>query len=253
MTAAGAKSSGGKGLKAVSSADWQLHATPQHLIFDADDTLWENNIYFERAIEEFLDFLAHATLSRAQVRAVLDEIELANAGAHGYGSAAFARNLRQTYERLAGEHLREDDLETVMAFGLRILSQPIEVIDGVEATLSELATRHDLNMLTKGQADEQRLKIERSGLAGYFRHAAVVPEKTRETYRDLVAELDLDPARAWMIGNSPKSDINPALAAGLSAVFIPHHATWRLEHQDLATGSGRLLALERFADLLEHF
>jgi putative hydrolase of the HAD superfamily len=227
--------------------------TNQHLIFDADDTLWENNIYFERAIEEFLDFLAHATLTRAQVRAVLDEIELANAGAHGYGSAAFAHNLRQTYERLAGEHLREDDLERVMAFGLRILSQPIEVITGVEVTLGALAARHDLVLLTKGQADEQRLKIERSGLAGYFRHVAVVPEKTRATYRDLVAALDLDPARAWMIGNSPKSDINPALAAGLGAVFIPHHATWRLEHQDIETGPGRLLVLERFADLLGHF
>jgi putative hydrolase of the HAD superfamily len=225
----------------------------QHLIFDADDTLWENNIYFEQAFEEFLDFLAHATWSRAQVRAVLDEIELANAGAHGYGSAAFARNLRQTYERLAGEHLRDDDLERVMAFGLRILSQPIEVIDGVEATLAELAARHDLVLLTKGHPEEQRLKIERSGLDSYFRHAAVVPDKTTATYYDLVDELGLDPERAWMIGNSPKSDINPALAAGLGAVFIPHHATWRLEHQEIEAGPGRLLVLERFRDLLGHF
>jgi putative hydrolase of the HAD superfamily len=227
--------------------------TSQHLIFDADDTLWENNIHFEQAIEEFLDFLSHATLPRDQVRAVLDEIELANAGAHGYGSAAFARNLRQTYERLAGEHLRDDDLQRVMAFGLRIMSQPIEVIDGVEATLAALAARHDLVLLTKGNAEEQRLKIERSGLEVYFRHTAVVPEKTSATYHDLVADLGLEPDRAWMIGNSPKSDINPALAAGLGAVFIPHHATWRLEHQDIEAGSGRLLVLERFRDLLGHF
>ncbi len=226
-----------------------------HLIFDADDTLWENNIHFERAIEDFLDFLDHSTLSRAEVRAVLDEIELANLGPGGYGSAAFTRSLRLCYEHLAERHIAEDDLRTVIDFGERILSQPIELIDGVAETLALLATRHDLTLMTKGHPEEQRLKIDRSGLGPFFRHAAVVPEKNESAYRDLAAELALDPGRSWMIGNSPKSDINPALAAGMSAVFIPHHATWRLEHQDLAgdAGPGRLLVLDRFPDLARHF
>ncbi len=91
----------------------------QHLIFDADDTLWENNVYFERAVDDFLAFLDHATLSREQARAVLDEIERANAGIHGYGAAAFARNLRQCYERLAERDISDDDLARVMGFGER--------------------------------------------------------------------------------------------------------------------------------------
>jgi putative hydrolase of the HAD superfamily len=227
----------------------------QHLIFDADDTLWENNIHFERAIEAFLDFLDHSTLTRQQVRDVLDEIELANLGAGGYGSAAFTRNLRSCYERLAERQVAAEDLRAVMAFGERILSQPIELIDGVQETLALLAARHDLTLLTKGHAEEQQAKIDRSGLASYFRHAEVVPEKDPAAYHALVARLALDPARTWMVGNSPKSDINPALAVGLNAVFIPHHATWRLEHQEVdATGArGRLLVLERFRELGRHF
>jgi putative hydrolase of the HAD superfamily len=229
--------------------------THLHLIFDADDTLWENNVHFERAIEDFLDFLDHSTLTREEVRAVLDEIELANLGPGGYGSAAFTRHLRACYEHLAERHIADEDLRTVMAFGERILAQPIELLEGVAETLALLAARHDLTLLTKGHPEEQRLKIDRSGLASYFRHAEVVPEKTADAYYALVVQLGLAPARTWMIGNSPKSDINPALAAGLNAVFIPHPATWRLEHQELNgdAGPGRLVVLERFQELERHF
>jgi putative hydrolase of the HAD superfamily len=227
----------------------------QHLIFDADDTLWENNIHFERAIEDFLDFLAHSTMTREQVRAVIDEIEMANFQTHGYGSAAFTRNLKQAYEHLAERQIDNDDLNTVMAFGERILSQPVELIEGVEETLAILAVRHDLTLMTKGQHEEQRMKIDRSGLQGYFRHAEIVPEKNPAAYRAVVTRLELDSARTWMIGNSPKSDINPALAVGLNAVFIPHTVTWRLEHEEVnGEGSaGRLLVLERFRELGRHF
>ena len=102
----------------------------QHLIIDADDTLWENNIYFERAFDEFVGFLAHSTLPPTDVRAVLDEIEHANARIHGYGSQSFGRNLRQCYERLAERAIGEEDLVTVMGFAERILGRPIELIDG---------------------------------------------------------------------------------------------------------------------------
>jgi putative hydrolase of the HAD superfamily len=227
----------------------------QHLIFDADDTLWENNIHFERAIEDFLDFLDHSTLSREEVRAVLDEIELANFRVHGYGSAAFTRNLRQCYEHLAERHIGEEDLAKVMAFGERILVQPMQIIDGVEETLALLAARHDLTLMTKGHPKEQQLKIDRSGLNDYFRHAEVVPEKNPAAYRELVARLELNPARTWMIGNSPKWDINASLAAGLNAVYIPHPATWRLEEQEINSDGapGKILHLERFRDLVRYF
>ena len=225
----------------------------QHLIIDADDTLWENNIYFERAFEEFVDFLAHSTMSALEVRAVLDEIEDANARVHGYGSVNFGRNLRQCYEKLAERVVSDEDLQVIMRFAERILEQPVEIIDGVPGTLEYLAGRHELTLFTKGSRDEQKLKIDRSGLAPFFSHVAIVREKNAPAYRELVEERAMDPGRAWMIGNSPKSDVNPALEAGLNAVFVPHAHTWVLEREEIRRGKGRLLTLERFAELRAHF
>jgi putative hydrolase of the HAD superfamily len=227
--------------------------TPQFLIVDADDTLWENNIYFERAFDEFVQFLDHSTLEPREVRAVLDSIEEVNARVHGYGSLNFGRNLRHTYERLAERDVVPADIETVMGFAERILDCPVETIAGVPETLAYLAARHDLTLFTKGHAEEQTLKIGRSGLGQYFRHTAIVKEKDCDAYRRLVAERGMAPERTWMIGNSPKSDINPALAAGLHAVFVPHAHTWVLEKQEIAEADGRLLVVERFEDLRNHF
>jgi putative hydrolase of the HAD superfamily len=112
--------------------------TPQFLLIDADDTLWENNIYFERAFDEFAAFLDHSAMAPGEVRAVLDEIEEANARIHGYGSLNFARNLRQCYEHLAERDVRPEDLRTVMAFAERILECPMETIAGVPETLEYL-------------------------------------------------------------------------------------------------------------------
>jgi putative hydrolase of the HAD superfamily len=225
----------------------------QNLIIDADDTLWENNIYFERAFEEFVAFLDHSSLAPQEVRDILDEMERVNARIHGYGSVNFGRNLRQCYEDLVEREIREDDLATVMGFARRILECPMEVIPGVRETLGYLASRHDLTLFTKGHVDEQKLKIDRSGLGGFFQHAAIVKEKDAPAYRRLVAERGMDAAVTWMIGNSPKSDVNPALEAGLNAVFVPHEHTWVLEKQELRPGKGRLLVLEKFEDLRERF
>jgi putative hydrolase of the HAD superfamily len=227
--------------------------TQEFLIIDADDTLWENNIYFEHAFDEFVEFLDHSCMSVREIRDVLDDIEAANAKIHGYGSLSFARNLRQTYEHLVERAVREEDVKTVMEFAERILHCPIVVIQGVAETLDYLAARHDLTLFTKGHPEEQKLKIDRSGLAGYFAHTAIVKEKDAPAYHTLVESRGMDPARTWMIGNSPKSDINPALEAGLNAVLVPHAHTWVLEKQDIRPGTGRLLVLERFSDLQRHF
>src|SRR6185312_10362211 len=227
--------------------------TRQFLIIDADDTLWENNIYFERAFDEFVAFLDHASLQPREVRAVLDEIEAVNARIHGYGSLNFGRNLRQTYQKLCERHIDESDLQTVMSFAERILECPMEVIEGVEDTLAYLAARHDLSLFTKGHPDEQRLKVDRSGLGRFFNHTAIVKEKDAPAYRRLVEERTMDPQITWMIGNSPKSDVNPALAAGLNAVFIPHAHTWILEKEEIRRIDGHLLVLDRFDQLRERF
>jgi putative hydrolase of the HAD superfamily len=223
------------------------------LLIDGDDTLWENNVYFEQAIEAFIDFLAHSSMSREQVRAALDEIEQMNVRTHGYGSASFTKNLRQTYERLADRDLQPQDIDHVVQLGERIATQPMRLLPDVPETVRYLAGRHDLMLLTKGHPEEQRLKIERSGLEAFFSATAIVHEKNEETYRAIVRERQLDPARTWMIGNSPRSDINPALAVGLNAVFIPHEHTWRLEKEEVVPADGRLLTLQRFFELRAHF
>ncbi len=228
--------------------------TGLQLLVDADDTLWENNIYFEEAFAGFCEFLGHSALTPPQIRAVLDEIEIANSKIHGYGSLNFGRNLQQCYQRLAERHVCDEDLERVMGFAERILEQPMQVIEGVEETLAVLSQRHTLTLFTKGHPDEQRLKIDRSGLAAYFAHAAIVKEKDKDAYQRLVAELGSAPERTWMIGNSPKSDINPALEAGLNAVFVPHDRTWGLELQEIRRqGPGDFKVVERFPDLLDLF
>ncbi len=225
----------------------------QHLIVDADDTLWENNIYFERAFEHFCEFLAHSTLSPGEVRAVLDEIELVNIRVHGYGTANFTRNLTQCYHRLVEREVHPEDVSQIMSFTEQILHHPIELIEGVDETLEYLAERHDLTLFTKGDPEEQKLKLDRSGLAVYFGHTAIVKEKNAASYSALIRERALDPAQTWMIGNSPKSDINPALETGINAVFVPHEHTWQLEHEEVPEANGRLLRISKFAELRDHF
>lgn len=225
----------------------------RNLIFDADDTLWENNIYFEEAFSQFCDFLAHSALTPQQVRKVLDEIEITNTKIHGYGARNFARNLAACYRRLAERDISERDLGVVMDFANKILAKPMELIPGVEETLARLAARHHLYIFTKGDQEEQRLKIDRSGLGGYVRHAFIVREKNAAAYRQLAVARAFVPEETWMIGNSPKSDINPALAAGLNAVFVPHPRTWGLEHEEVPDAHPRLIRVERIADLLQHF
>jgi putative hydrolase of the HAD superfamily len=224
-----------------------------NLVFDADDTLWENNIYFERAFDDFCGFLNHSKLTPPQVRDVLNEIELANAKVHGYGSKNFGRNLQQAYRHLVEREIRTGDLDHVMALAERILEQPLEVIEGVSETLDELAQRHELTLFTKGHPEEQRMKVDRSGLGGYFSHTAIVKEKDAPAYQRLIEERGFLPAETWMIGNSPKSDINPALEAGLNAVLVPHPHTWVLEHQDLREGGDRLKIVPTFGHLRYHF
>ncbi|HTB20197.1 MAG TPA: HAD family hydrolase [Bryobacteraceae bacterium] len=225
----------------------------QNLIVDADDTLWENNIYFERAFDDFCDFLAHSKLTPDEVRGVLDEIEIVNNKTHGYGTANFARNLTQCYHKLVERAVGAQDLPRIMSFTEQILHHPIEIIAGVEETLAYLAERHSLTLFTKGNQEEQKLKLDRSGLGIYFGHTAIVKEKDATSYSALIRERKLEPSHTWMIGNSPKSDVNPALEAGIHAVFVPHERTWTLERAELREGPGRLLKIARFEELREYF
>ena len=144
----------------------------QHLIFDADDTLWENNIYFEQAFDEFCAYLNHSSLMPDEIRGILDEIEKESNKIHGYGAVNFGRNLSQCYLRLAERAVEEHDLHRVSALAQRILLQEIELMKGVSETLPFLAEKHELTMFTKGEPAEQTRKIDRSGLRPLFTHIA---------------------------------------------------------------------------------
>jgi len=227
----------------------------QTLLIDADDTLWENNIYFERAIASFISFLNHHEYSPAQVRAVLNEVERECIVTHGYGLDSFVHALVGTFEKLAVEPLTSELHETIKGFTHAIAEHPVEIIRGVTETLNYLSERHRLILLTKGALTEQSGKVERSGLGNYFAAVEIVAEKDSKTYRSITWKYALKSHSTWMVGNSPKSDINPALAAGLNAVFVPHGNTWILEHEELSspTPPSRLLRVKRFAGLREHF
>jgi putative hydrolase of the HAD superfamily len=228
---------------------------PQTLLIDADDTLWENNIYFERAIANFISFLNHHEYSSEQVREVLNDVERESIVSHGYGLHSFIHSLVQTFERLAVEPLTPALHETISGFAHIIAEHPVEILHGVPETLQYLSQRHRLILLTKGALAEQSGKVERSGLKDYFSAVKIVAEKDVATYRIVVSQYDLSNDSTWMVGNSPKSDINPALAAGLNAVFVPHGNTWILEHEEVAEAQlpNRLLIVESFAELRKHF
>ena len=230
-------------------------ATSQILLIDADDTLWENNIYFERAIAEFISFLNHQEHSPAEVRQILNEVERESILSHGYGLRSFTHSLVTTFERLSVEPITPALHETIHGFARTIAQQPVRLLPRVTETLQYLSKRHQLILLTKGDFAEQSGKVKRSGLEKHFSAVEIVSEKDSQQYRHIVERHALEGGRTWMVGNSPKSDINPALAVGLNAVFVPHNDTWILEHEQLATAEppSRLLVLNAFAELTEHF
>jgi putative hydrolase of the HAD superfamily len=227
----------------------------QTLMFDADDTLWENNIYFERAIASFISYLDHRVHTADEVRGHLNSVERATIARHGYGLKSFRKSLVTCFEQLTDAPVNEEKHRRIVSFADSIAEAEIELLPGVAETLGTLAERHELHVITKGDAEEQNDKLDRSGLRRFFSEIEVLPEKSAVAYRTLARRHRLDGDTTWMVGNSPRSDINPSLAAGLNAVFIPHDFTWVLEHEVVeAPPKGRtLLELSGFAELLKHF
>jgi len=227
----------------------------QTLLIDADDTLWENNVYFERAIAAFISYLNHHEYSPAEVRLALNAAERETILARGYGLTSFTHSLMTCFEQLSTEPVTDERRQRVLSFARSIAEQEIELLPGVAETLTGLATRHRLILMTKGNHAEQADKLTRSGLAKHFSAVEIVAEKDPPTYRAVISRHELTPHSSWMIGNSPKSDINPALAAGLHAVFLFHKDTWMLEHAeiDAAPDGQHLIELDSFAKLASIF
>ncbi|NYF89637.1 HAD hydrolase-like protein [Tunturiibacter empetritectus] len=235
----------------------QIDRRPLHqtLLIDADDTLWENNIYFERAITSFISYLDHRVHTAEEVRSHLNQVEHDTIRAHGYGLHSFRRSLVTCFEQLSDAPMTDEKHHRIESFAQSIANQEIELLPNVAPTLSELATRHRLILVTKGDHDEQTGKLHRSGLAPHFTAVEVLSEKHPQAYESLVSHHACDSCNTWMIGNSPRSDVNPALSAGLNAIFIPHDFTWVLEHEAVnqPPAGQQLLELASFAELTQHF
>ncbi len=224
----------------------------QILLIDADDTLWENNIYFERVIASVQEMLRPFGVSPNEFRSSLNNAERQHIVTHGYGTENFTRSLVMTFERFVNPGTDGSLASEVRELGMGIMDHPLEILDGVEETLEYLSPRHSLFLVTKGNTAEQSRKIGASRLGSYFREVEILAEKNTDTFQNLVEKHGWDPQRTWMIGNSPRSDINPALKAGINAVLIPHPHTWILEHEE-PVQHPRLLELRKFSELRNHF
>jgi putative hydrolase of the HAD superfamily len=227
---------------------------PLNLIFDADDTLWDSNIHFLEACDEFVLACTRAGVSGPadQIKSAVRDAELELIQTHGYGRKPYVLALHQAARGLitngGGVRLHAE----IARIGDYLIERHCELLPDVDTTLLELSRRHTLLLLTKGQRDEQLSKLTRSGLTPLFSRIATPREKNTEAYQRLIREAELHPERTWMIGNSPRSDINPAVRAGLRAVFIRHRHTWELEDEELLV-SERIVEIEGFRHLLQLF
>lgn len=221
------------------------------LLIDADDTLWENITVFYAINERYAQWVA-PDLDAEQIGLDLDQIQKSFVGTYGYGRETFEHSLIEGVRRFADREPNDDDRAHITDLVRPLQWEQLELYDGVEDTLTALKDSHRLILVTKGNHEEQMSKVDRTGVGKYFEALEILAEKTPAEYARLVAEHDLDPDDTWMIGNSPRSDILPALEVGLGAVHIPHDQTWSLEVADMPEHP-RLLHRQRFTDLIELF
>ncbi len=228
----------------------------KNIIFDADDTLWENNIYYVQASNDFFDLCEKAGIERAKVEQAFDQFEIQVVKERGYGSFNFVYILEELYEKfhnLNGCALSKDKFSFIVdRFTKHPKSKPI-LFPKVKETLNQLRKNYNLFILTKGDYQEQEGKILRSGLHKYVDRYFILPEKNDPSYQKLLKENKWNAAETCMVGNSPKSDINPALRNGLYAIFIPYKDSWKLDHETIDHDNGRFYIIDNFAELTSLF
>lgn len=203
----------------------------QVIAFDADDTLWINEPYFREAEEKVCQLLqdylpVHSTAKE------LYKTEIANLPLYGYGGKGFMLSMIEAALSISQQTVDLAVIERIIEIGKALLDHPVQLLDGVEATLQRLAPHYRLVVATKGDLLEQQRKLDKSGLAPYFHHIEIMSEKHADGYQQLLRHLDIGADGFMMIGNSLKSDVLPVLAIGGHAVHIPFHTTWLHEQID---------------------
>lgn len=201
------------------------------IAFDADDTLWHNERLYAAAQIKFAQLLAHYH-EPEWISARLYETEARNLQHFGYGIKGFALSMIETALELTEGRISGHDIQALIDLAKEMLNADVQLLDKVSETLSIVAIKYRLMVITKGDLLDQETKITRSGLSGYFQHIEVVSQKSRERYKRLLKKYSLAPSRFLMVGNSMRSDIWPVLEIGGHAVHIPYEITWSHEAVD---------------------
>lgn len=219
--------------------------------FDADDTLWDCQSHFEKVEEHLYGLIAPYC---DNPKRELFDTESANMADLGYGCKAFTISIIETALRVGGSHISHDQLSQLLQACKRLLHLPATPLPEVEQTLKALraAKPADFKMVvfTKGELQDQENKLKRSGLLPFFSHVEITSDKTEAEFRQLCQHLGTEPRQLLMVGNSFRSDIAPALRIGASAIHIPFHVTWQLEHSEEFEHE-RCTKIEHFAQLLD--
>lgn len=202
------------------------------IAFDADDTLWVNEPYFQETGNKFCalleDYLPHHTIAKELFRTEIENLPL-----YGYGIKGFVLSMVETALRVSNNTVNVSILEKILALGKELLEKQIEILDGVEKVLQSLKGSYRLVVATKGDLLDQERKLKKSGLEHYFHHIEIMSDKQESDYLKLIKHLDIQPEEFLMIGNSLKSDVMPVLSIGGHAVHIPYHINWAHEVVDI--------------------
>ncbi|SHG97161.1 HAD family hydrolase [Flagellimonas flava] len=196
--------------------------------FDADDTLWVNETYFRETEERFAELL-EGYETKNKVDQELFKMEMQNLETYGYGIKGFVLSMIESALDLSNNKIPQETILEIIALGKKMISHPVELLDGVEEVLSKLENKYRLIVLTKGDLLDQERKLEKSGISKYFHHVEVLSDKKESNYRNLLEHLEIHVDEFLMIGNSLKSDVLPILNIGAKAIHVPFHTTWAHE------------------------
>lgn len=224
------------------------------IAFDGDDTLWHNERSYRDGRERFRRLLAAAgvVMTEEEIEARVNETEIANIKFYGYGVASFVLSLMETAIGLTSGRVTGADLRELVDLAKQMLSEDVELFAGARETVTTLAARYPLMLITKGDLLHQTSKLERSGLRPYFSSVEVVSHKTPDVYASLLSRHRIDPARFLMVGNSLRSDVLPVIELGARAVYVPAALTWAHEHAEVPDNvRSRLVELTRLDGLAE--
>jgi len=224
--------------------------TPKIIAFDADDTLWHNEPYFDEAQERFCVLFQDYASSQEILGFILNH-QIKNLPLYGFGIKAFTLSMIETALQLTNHQISGKGIEQILAIGKDLLQKPVEILPNVESVLEQLKGKYKLVVATKGDLKDQHRKLHDSGIGHFFHHIEVLSDKTELDYEKMLGRLDCKPEDFLMIGNSLKSDILPVLNIGGYAIHIPYHTTWEYEKIDFEVIHPNFQALKSINQILD--